>query len=114
MIYKFDFTVPHVAETASEAEKKHGDGSLAIALIRDICRTDPKDYVRDGVGTENIGRFLVELADRSPKLVSMSVGILVPHFGGESYKIRNALVGVLGKLVAKAFKDVEVDVCSKS
>ncbi|XP_020273026.1 condensin complex subunit 1 isoform X1 [Asparagus officinalis] len=114
LIYKFDFTVPHIAETVSGAEKKYGDGSLAIALIRDIGRTDPKDYVRDGVGAENIGRFLVELADHSPKLVSTNVGVLVPHFGGESYKIRNALVGVLGKLVAKAFKDVEGDVSSKS
>ena len=56
----------------------------------------------------------MELADRSPKLMSMNVGVLVPHFGGESYKIRNALVSVLGKLVMKAFRDVEGDVSSKS
>jgi condensin complex subunit 1 len=56
----------------------------------------------------------VELAGRSPRLVSTNVGVLVPHFGGDSYKIRNALVGVLGKIVAKAFKDVEGDVSSKS
>nr|CAB3482675.1 unnamed protein product [Digitaria exilis] len=41
--------------------------------------------------------------------MSTNIGVLVPHFGGDSYKIRNALVGVLGKLVAKAFKDVEGD-----
>ncbi|KAL0359611.1 UNVERIFIED_CONTAM: Condensin complex subunit, partial [Sesamum angustifolium] len=60
------------------------------------------------------GRFLVELADRLPKLLSTNIGLLVPHFGGESYKIRNALVGVLGKLIAKAFNDVEGEVSSKS
>ncbi|KAG2240838.1 hypothetical protein Bca52824_097053, partial [Brassica carinata] len=73
-----------------------------------------KAYVKDTVGADNVGRFLVELADRLPKVVSTNVGVLVPHFGGESYKIRNALVGVLGKLVAKAFNDVEGDVSSKS
>ncbi|KAG1371126.1 condensin complex subunit 1 [Cocos nucifera] len=114
LIYKFDFAVPHIAEAVAAAERKYSDGSLATALIREISRTDPKDYVRDGVGAENVGRFLVDLADHSPKLMSTNVGVLVPHFGGESYKIRNALVGVLGKLVAKAYKDVEGDMSSKS
>ncbi|RZS00606.1 hypothetical protein BHM03_00030349 [Ensete ventricosum] len=110
---KFDYTVPHLAELVAAAEKKYGDGCIVVALIREIGRTDPKDYVRDGVGAENIGRFLVELADQSPKLMSTNVGVLVPHFGGESFKIRNALVGVLGRLVAKAYIDVEGDVSSK-
>ncbi|XP_042509695.1 condensin complex subunit 1 [Macadamia integrifolia] len=114
LIHKCDFVVTHMAETAAGAEKKYADGSLAVALIREIGRTNPKDYVRDTVGAENIGRFLVELADQLPRLMSTNIGILIPHFGGESYKIRNALVGALGKLVAKAFKDVEGEVSSKS
>ncbi|XP_043702705.1 condensin complex subunit 1 isoform X2 [Telopea speciosissima] len=114
LIHKCDFVVTHMAETVAGAEKKYADGSLAVSLIREIGRTNPKDYVRDTVGAENIGRFLVELADQLPKLMSTNIGILIPHFGGESYKIRNALVGVLGKLVAKAFKDVEGEVSSKS
>lgn len=109
LIHKFDFTVPHLAEAVASAEKKFGDGSLAISLVREIGRADPKEYARDSVGADNVGRFLVELADRLPKLMSTNIGVLIPHFGGESYKIRNALVGVLGKLVAKAFKDVEGD-----
>ncbi|XP_054795196.1 condensin-1 complex subunit CAP-D2-like [Prosopis cineraria] len=114
LIHKYDFVVAHMADAVADAEKKYADGSMAISLIREIGRTNPKDYVRDTVGAENVGRFLVELADRLPKLVSTNIGILIPHFGGESYKIRNALVGVLGKLIAKAFKDVEGEVSSKS
>ena len=107
LIHKYDFTVAYLAEAVAAAEKKFGDGSLAISLIREIGRTDPKDYVRDGAGADNVGRFLVELADRLPKLMSTNLGVLIPHFGGESYKIRNSLVGVLGKLAAKAFKDAD-------
>ncbi|KAF9591629.1 hypothetical protein IFM89_005210 [Coptis chinensis] len=114
LIYKFDFVVTHLAEAVAKAEDKYADGSLAIALIRQIGRANPKDYVKDTVGAENVGRFLVELADRLPKVMSTNVGVLIDHFGGESYKIRNALVGVLGKLVSKAFKDIEGDVSSKS
>ncbi|CAH8360500.1 unnamed protein product [Eruca vesicaria subsp. sativa] len=114
LIHKYDFAVVHVADAVARAESKYSDGTLAVTIIRDIGRTDPKAYVKDTVGADNVGRFLVELADRLPKVVSTNVGVLVPHFGGESYKIRNALVGVLGKLVAKAFNDVEGDVSSKS
>lgn len=114
LIHKCDFVVTHLADAVAGAEKRYSDGSLATSLVREIGRTNPKDYVKDTTGAENVGRFLVELADRLPKLISTNVGLLVPHFGGESYKIRNALVGVLGKLVAKAFNDVEGEVCSKS
>ncbi|KAF7819108.1 condensin complex subunit 1 [Senna tora] len=114
LIHKYDYAVTHMADAVAGAEKKYSGGSLAISLIREIGRTNPKDYVRDTVGAENVGRLLVELADRLPKLVSTNIGILVPHFGGESYKIRNALVSVLGKLIAKAFKDDEGEMSSKS
>ncbi|KAK9102822.1 hypothetical protein Sjap_020076 [Stephania japonica] len=114
LVHKYDFSVIHLAEAVALAEEKYADGSLAVALIREVGRASVKDYVRDTVGAENIGRFLVELADRAPKLMSTNIGILVPHFGGESYKIRNALVGVFGKLIVKAFKDIEGDVSSKS
>ncbi|XP_050228689.1 condensin-1 complex subunit CAP-D2 [Mercurialis annua] len=114
LIHKYDFIVTHMADAVARAEKKYADGTLASSLIREIGRTNVKAYVKDTVGAENVGRFLVELADRMPKFVSTHIGLLVPHFGGESYKIRNALVGVLGKLVAKAFKDVEGEVSSKS
>ncbi|XP_039047059.1 condensin complex subunit 1-like [Hibiscus syriacus] len=114
LIHKHDFVVTHMADIVAFAEKKYADGTLACSLIREVGRTNPKSYVKDTAGAENIGRFLVELADRLPKLVSTNIGLLIPHFGGESYKIRNALVAVLGKLVAKAFKDVEGEVSSKS
>ncbi|KAL5546545.1 hypothetical protein UlMin_006232 [Ulmus minor] len=114
LVHKYDFVVAHIADAVADAEKKYADGSLASSLIREIGRANPKDYVKDSAGAENVGRFMVELADRLPKLVSTNIGLLVPHFGGDSYKIRNALVGVLGKLVAKAFKDVEGELNSKS
>ncbi|XP_022158546.1 condensin complex subunit 1 [Momordica charantia] len=114
LIHKYDYIVTHMADAVAGAEKKYSDGILAISLIREVGKTNPKDYVKDTGGAENIGRFLVELADRLPKLFSTNIGLLIPHFGGESYKIRNALVGVLGKLVAKAFCNIEGEQSCKS
>lgn len=114
LIHKYDFVVVHMADAVAGAQKKYLDGSLATSIVREIGRANPKDYVKDTVGAENVGRFLVELADRIPKLISTNIGILVPHFGGESYKIRNALVAVLGKLVSKAFKDIDGEASTKN
>jgi len=114
LIHKYDFVVVHMADAVAGAEKKYSDGSLATSIVREIGRTNPKDYVKDTIGAENVGRFLVELADHIPKLISTNIGILVPHFGGESYKIRNALVAVLGKLVSKAFKDIDGEASTKN
>ncbi|CAL5207628.1 unnamed protein product [Lathyrus oleraceus] len=114
LIHKYDFVVVHLADAVAGAQNKYSDGSLSSSIVREIGRTNPKDYVKDTVGAENVGRFLVELADRIPKLISTNIGILVPHFGGESYKIRNALVAVLGKLVSKAFKDIDGEVSTKN
>ncbi|KAH0778074.1 hypothetical protein KY290_009485 [Solanum tuberosum] len=97
-------TFPHLADGVSWAEKKYVDGSMASYLIRKIGMTSPKYYV---------GCFLVELGDIWPKLVSTNIGLLIPHFGGESYKMRNVLVWMLGKLVMKAFDDNEVEVWAK-
>jgi hypothetical protein len=58
-----------------------GDGSLAISLIREIGCTDPKDYVRDAAGADNARRFLVELADRLPKLMSQAANIPLSKVG---------------------------------
>lgn len=114
LAHKYDFVITHIADAVADAGKKYADGSLASSLIRELGRANPKDYVKDTAGAENVGRLMVELADRLPKLLSTNIGLLIPHFGGDSYKIRNALVAVLGKLVAKGFKDVEGELSSKS
>lgn len=38
--------VAPIAEAVASAEQKYNDGSLAVALIREIGRADPKDYAR--------------------------------------------------------------------
>ncbi|KAL0383465.1 UNVERIFIED_CONTAM: hypothetical protein Scaly_0633800 [Sesamum calycinum] len=58
LIHKYDFVVTHLADAVAGAEKKYADGSMAISLIREIGRTNPKDYVKDTVGLKILGGFL--------------------------------------------------------
>lgn len=60
LVHKYDFVVTHIADAVAGAEKKYADGSLANSLIREIGRTNPKDYIKDTVGAENVGRLLVD------------------------------------------------------
>ncbi|KAH7430593.1 hypothetical protein KP509_08G005100 [Ceratopteris richardii] len=114
LLHKYEHLPVHLAEAVAYAEKKYHDGSLALALIREIGRLNPKDYARDGMGADNVGKFLVELAEHMPRLVTTNVGVLMPHFGGESYKIRSALISVFGKLVSKASKETDVNAASET
>ncbi|PHT66837.1 hypothetical protein T459_31262 [Capsicum annuum] len=45
--------------------------------------------------------------------VEEHIGLLIIHFGGKSYTIRNALVGELEKLVVKDFNDMETRCSTK-
>jgi condensin complex subunit 1 len=38
--------VAPIAEAVAFAEQRYNDSSLAVALIREIGRADPKDYAR--------------------------------------------------------------------
>ncbi|KAK4404787.1 Condensin complex subunit [Sesamum angolense] len=73
----------------------------------------PKTMLKTLLGLKILGGFLWSWLIGCQNCFQKHL-VLVPHFGGESYKIRNALVGVLGKLIAKAFNDVEGEVSSKS
>ncbi|CAN8231834.1 unnamed protein product [Cochlearia groenlandica] len=88
LIHKYDFAVVHVADAVARAESKYSDGTLAVTIIREIGRTDTKAYVKDTVGADNVGRFLVELVNRMLKVMSTNFGLLMAHFGGESYKVK--------------------------
>ena len=106
LLHKHEHLPVCLAEAVAHADQKYHDSSLAVALLREIGRLNTKEYARDGLGADNIGKFLVELAERLPKVVTTNVGILMPHFGGESYKIRSALVSVFGKLISKMSKEL--------
>lgn len=105
LLYKFEHLPIHLADLVVLADEKFHYSSLSGAVLREIGQLNPADFKRDTSGAENVGEFLVAMAERLPKLMTMNLSIIKPHLDGESYKMRNAVVQVIGKLVIKASKE---------
>ncbi|XP_024543850.1 condensin complex subunit 1 isoform X1 [Selaginella moellendorffii] len=105
LLHKCEHVPIPLADLVTVSDKSYGDNTLAVGILREVGMTGQAEYNRLPTVADNVKLFLVELADRLPKVLAANLSVLMPHFGGESYKIRNALVTVLGRLVVKAFGD---------
>ena len=100
--------LPHFEHLASpfaqfvELVTASNDKSVMVPeILREIGRLDAKDLARDTSGTRYTAAFLTELAERAPKAVLESLSVLFPLLDGESYTMRNAILSVMGSIVAR-------------
>lgn len=77
--------------------------------FRELGSKDPRDLALDTSGTRCFAAFLVEVAQSIPEAVLPTVSVLLPHLGGESYTMRNGVLGVLGEIVSQVVSSVEID-----
>ncbi|CAM6100082.1 unnamed protein product [Calypogeia fissa] len=104
MLHKFEHLPAHMADLVSLAENQHTRSSLAVDLLRSIGKISPENFERDTAGADNVGEFLQELAVRLPKIMMTNLSLFLCHLDGKSYKMRNSLVIVIGKLLGEATK----------
>jgi condensin complex subunit 1 len=109
LLHKHEHLPIHLADLVTLAEEKYHDSSLLVAILQEIGGLNPEDFKHDKSGAESVGDFLVALADRVPKLMTQNLSLITPHLDSDAYKMRNAVVQVVGKLVAKASKDPSLD-----
>lgn len=70
---------------------------IGDALLRDLAS---KHFsAQDTKGPRSFSRFLVKLAELSPRLVLKQIVVLKKHLDSEAYPMRNALLEVIGKLI---------------
>lgn len=109
LLHKHEHLSVYLAEVVALAEEKYHNSSLPVAVLREIGHIDPDDFKRDNSGADSVSSFLVAMAERLPKLMTVNLSIITPHLDGESYKMRNGIVQVIGTLIIKASKDPSVD-----
>eukprot|EP00899_Mesostigma_viride_P025352 jgi/Mesvir1/6000/Mv00748-RA.2 len=106
LLHAREHAAPLLADVAAHAATSLSDASLASGLLREVGRTDPREYTRDPNGCRNVGAFIGELAEKLPRLVANNLSVLLPHLqGGEAYALRSAIVGVVGQLLCTVFSD---------
>lgn len=86
-----------MAELLNILEKEFDHVQLAEDVLRDIS-TKEFNLSQDAKGPRSISRFLVKLAELSPRLVQKQMSLLLRHLESEAYPIRIALVEVIGHL----------------
>ncbi|KAG0630533.1 hypothetical protein M758_1G185600, partial [Ceratodon purpureus] len=109
LLHKYEHLSVYLAELVALAEEKYHNSSLPVAVLREIGHINPEDFKRDNSGADSVSAFLVAMAERLPKIMTVNLSIITPHLDGESYKMRNAIVQVIGTLIVKASKDPSVD-----
>ncbi|XP_013415078.1 condensin complex subunit 1-like isoform X2 [Lingula anatina] len=78
-------------------------------IMRELGKMDPRDLARDNSGTRAYAAFMVELAERIPEVMLPNISVLIPLLDGESYSMRNGVLGVLGEILVKVLSKEDLD-----
>ncbi|XP_046579520.1 LOW QUALITY PROTEIN: condensin complex subunit 1-like [Haliotis rubra] len=76
---------------------------------KEIGRIDAQDLSRDTSGTRAYSLFLVELAERVPAVMLPNISVLLCHLDGDSYSMRNGVLGVLGEILRRVLSKDGLD-----
>ncbi|KAH8113838.1 non-SMC mitotic condensation complex subunit 1-domain-containing protein [Phellopilus nigrolimitatus] len=100
----------HLSEPMAEAltvlAKEFDHNQLAEEILREIAGKNFNG--QDTKGPRAFSRFLVRLAELSPRLVMKQISLLLAHLDSESYPMRMALIEIIGCLIREiAMSDEE-------
>nr|KAG5706434.1 hypothetical protein BaRGS_032827 [Batillaria attramentaria] len=87
----------------------YGNKSIVGDIMREIGRMDPRDASRDTSGARAYSQFLVELAEKVPAAMLPNVSVVLTHLDGESYSLRNGVLGMMGEILIRVLSKEGLD-----
>ncbi|XP_066912331.1 condensin complex subunit 1-like [Clytia hemisphaerica] len=109
LLQHFEHLVSPLAQAITTFVTDFGAKNLVSDVIREIGRMESSDLSRDTSGTRAFSQFLVELADKIPNQVLPNISLLMAHLDGDSYTMRNGVLGVFGEIVIKVLSKEDLD-----
>ncbi|CAI8031317.1 Condensin complex subunit 1 [Geodia barretti] len=109
LLQHFEHLTSPLAVAMSSWTQEYGVKTVVSEVVRELGRKDPRDLSQDTSGTRCFASFLVELSQLVPAAVLPSISVLIPHLSGESYTMRNGVLGVIGETVAGALSSPSLD-----
>mmetsp|Transcript_45654 Transcript_45654/g.177671 ORF Transcript_45654/g.177671 Transcript_45654/m.177671 type:complete len:945 (-) Transcript_45654:212-3046(-) len=70
---------------------------------------EDKEMGKDGTAGKNVGSFLAQAGNKTPKLISSNMQKLASMFERESYQIRNGMVESVGQLIRHEYAEVKAE-----
>ncbi|XP_033119867.1 condensin complex subunit 1-like isoform X2 [Anneissia japonica] len=114
LLQHFEHLSGPLAEAIALITTNFGVKNIVNEILREIGSMDPKDLARDNSGTRSYAAFLVELAERIPTIMLPSISVLLCHLDGESYTMRNSMLGVIGEIVLQVLSGDTLDSKAKT
>ncbi|KAI9242455.1 MAG: armadillo-type protein [Podila humilis] len=82
---------------------------LADSVLREVSTKEFEESIKDITVPKAYSKFLVRLSELAPKVVLKQMGLLIDHLDGESYIMRQAIVEVIGHLIAYLSAEEQTD-----
>ncbi|XP_055958438.1 condensin complex subunit 1 isoform X2 [Patella vulgata] len=109
LLQHFEHLVVPLVQTLEIFVNQYQDKTIVSEMMREIGRMDTRDVVKDSSGTRVLAQFLVELAQQLPAVMLPSISVLVCHLDGESYTLRNGVLGVMGEMLIKVLSQEDLE-----
>ncbi|XP_071805504.1 condensin complex subunit 1-like [Asterias amurensis] len=114
LLQHFEHLVSPMAQGVQTIVAQFGAKNIVSEIMRELGSLDPYDLARDNSGTRSYAAFLVELSEKIPSLMLPSISLLLCHLDGESYTMRNGVLGVLGEIVIQVLSKDGLDKKAKN
>ncbi|XP_066297362.1 condensin complex subunit 1-like [Branchiostoma lanceolatum] len=114
LLQHFEHLASPMAQMVELFAQQFSAKSVISDIMREIGRMDPSKLVRDNSGTRSYAAFMVELAERVPALMLPNISVILCHLDGESYTMRNGVLGVMSEIVIKELSKGDLDTKGKS
>ncbi|XP_030313677.1 condensin complex subunit 1 isoform X1 [Calypte anna] len=109
MLQHFEHVAPVFAQAVSLWATEYGLKSLVGELLREIGQKCPQDAARDASGIKGYATFITELAEQIPALVLSNISVLLRHLDGESYVMRNAILGAMAEILVQVLNGNQLE-----
>eukprot|EP00057_Strongylocentrotus_purpuratus_P001456 XP_001199144.2 PREDICTED: condensin complex subunit 1 [Strongylocentrotus purpuratus] len=114
LVQHFEHLPGPLAQTVQTIATQYGVKSVVNEIMREIGSIDSHDLTRDNSGTRSYASFLVEMAERVPDAMLPCISLILCHLDGESYTMRNGVLGVIGEIVIKVLSKEQLDKKAKT
>ncbi|KAF9920846.1 Condensin complex subunit [Linnemannia zychae] len=96
----WEHTPEPMAELLEMLSSDYDFPQLMESILRDVASKEFDEAIKDLSAPRAYSKFLVKLSEIAPKLVLKQMGLLIQHLDGESYMMRQAIVEIIGHLIA--------------
>ncbi|XP_029436445.1 condensin complex subunit 1 [Rhinatrema bivittatum] len=109
LLQHFEHLAPILVQVVILWATEYGVKSIVGEIMREIGQKCPQELVRETSGVRAYTVFLTELAEKIPSVMLPSISVLLDHLDGESYVMRNAVLGVVTEIVIQVLSGEELE-----